>query len=734
MKLFRRAPAKDAAKYLRREAEYQLVSQSAYFDADFYAKQAEANFLNEQEAIAHYLNEGERHGFRPAPNFDPVFYRQRYPDLAWVESLLVHYILHGLSERRQATADGCAADDLARGVGTNSHTYKDPAANSRRDAECSIILQSGNFDAGFYAEQAKAEFSNEQEAVAHYLDEGEGQGFRPAPHFDPVFYRERYPDLTGTESLLVHYILHGISERRQSTADGKRPPRPAPGGLVDEVLASGLFDYSYYQREADVPFADERSAAEHYVTQGEDDWVAPSDIFDPKVYIGSSPDLAGYTGLLLQHYHRYGRHEGRVATLRPDDKMMYGARPYFEDRETILIAAHEASRTGAPIVALTLAEHLSGRFNVIVLLMRDGELVPNFQLASHAVYTIGSRTISVSPEMWAERVVKPIVERFKVVHVVANSVETDLVMNACRYLDMGVLSLIHEFAEYIFPRHRLQDALESSTTVVFSSTLTESSAREYVSPSHFPRTLVFPQGRCLPPPSHDEQVVPAAMEVVLSAAAKGTKICIGCGSVEMRKGVDLFLQAASHCLRQGIPETLFVWIGNGFDPESGYNYSVWLNEHIRRGGLAGHFLSIPALPAERLLPLYRAADVMFLSSRLDPFPNVSIDALWEELPVVCFEDASGIAEYLKKDDILQEMVVPYLDTSAAAEQIMHLLRGEVDARKIRERLGGMARTQFSMETYVDRIVTELELIRAGSNVSESALRTDVSKESVGAPV
>ena len=39
-----------------------------------------------------------------------------------------------------------------------------------------------------------------------------------------------------------------------------------------------------------------------------------------------------------------------------------------------------------------------------------------------------------------------------------------------------------------------------------------------------------------------------------------------------------------------------------------------------------------------LEPVYAMADIFLLSSRLDPFPNVAIDAMLAGLPVVCFEN------------------------------------------------------------------------------------------------
>ena len=71
-------------------------------------------------------------------------------------------------------------------------------------------------------------------------------------------------------------------------------------------------------------------------------------------------------------------------------------------------------------------------------------------------------------------------------------------------------------------------------------------------------------------------------------------------------------------------------------------------------------------------PVYAMADIFMLSSRLDPFPNVTIDAMLAGLPVVCFKDASGVAELLSNHVDLKRLVVPYADPSSAAEVIEQL--------------------------------------------------------------
>ena len=88
----------------------------------------------------------------------------------------------------------------------------------------------------------------------------------------------------------------------------------------------------------------------------------------------------------------------------------------------------------------------------------------------------------------------------------------------------------------------------------------------------------------------------------------------------------------------------FVWIGNGYDPENDLGYSVYLADQIRRAGLQEHVFFIAETTA--IETAYEEADLLLLSSRLDPLPNVAIDAMTHGVPVLCFNKTTGIADFL----------------------------------------------------------------------------------------
>ena len=61
-------------------------------------------------------------------------------------------------------------------------------------------------------------------------------------------------------------------------------------------------------------------------------------------------------------------------------KKYRGNKIYLQDRQTIVVVSHEASATGAPILALNICKELSERSNVALILLKGGELVESFEV------------------------------------------------------------------------------------------------------------------------------------------------------------------------------------------------------------------------------------------------------------------------------------------------------------------------------------------------------------------
>ena len=93
-----------------------------------------------------------------------------------------------------------------------------------------------------------------------------------------------------------------------------------------------------------------------------------------------------------------------------------------------------------------------------------------------------------------------------------------------------------------------------------------------------------------------------------------------------------------------------------------------------------------------------------MTSRLDPLPNVAIDALLKSTPVHCFEKACGIASIYKKNDLLyKNLVAPYWDIDGMARQISDLIRDKNKYEILANICEIEAKRTFCRSRYIDRL-------------------------------
>jgi glycosyltransferase involved in cell wall biosynthesis/regulator of replication initiation timing len=478
--------------------------------------------------------------------------------------------------------------------------------------------------------------------------------------------------------------------------------RAAAESVAAVVRASDLFDGHAYAARLGHPDTD---PALHYVLVGEHLRLKPSDRFDPTYYRERYPDIARARVNGLAHYFSHGRQEGRRA-VSVAAGFRYDRSRIDTGRDTILLIVHEASRTGAPILAYNIARRLRRTYNVVAVLLAGGELVPHFEESCSAV--IGPLTYADWHPVEAKYLVAELTASYKVLLAIVNSIESRLVVPALAARLVPTVILVHEFASYTRPAGAMGQALDWSTQVVFSADLVADAARREHPTLTGRQIHVLRQGQCDLPPGRNGGPAARSVEdlapVFRPAGAENALVVLGCGTVLFRKGIDLFLScaaavAAAHPKRP----VRFVWVGQGYDPEKDATYSSYLADQIVHSGLEGVVAFVDEIPD--LDPAYALADAFFVSSRLDPLPNVAIEAALRGLPVVCFEGGSGMAEVLGVDSIARRCVVPHLDAAAAARVIAEFADDEHARTEVGDATRRLARSAFDMDNYVSRIET-----------------------------
>ena len=179
-------------------------------------------------------------------------------------------------------------------------------------------------------------------------------------------------------------------------------------------------------------------------------------------------------------------------------------------------------------------------------------------------------------------------------------------------------------------------------------------------------------------------------------------VVLGLGAVQIRKGVDLFLSTAARA-RRIAPHVRFrfVWIGDGYDPVRDSAYSAYLASQIVRSDLTETVAILDAV--DDLDPAYDAADVLFMSSRLDPQPNVGVIAMTRGMPTVCFDRATGTAEILSADPETRALVVPHMDAHAAAELICRLASDPAAFAAMKRATARVGNAAYDMGAYISQV-------------------------------
>ena len=507
--------------------------------------------------------------------------------------------------------------------------------------------------------------------------------------FDAPWYLAQYPDVAASGiDPYAHYVANGKKEGRLPRA----PKAPAPAVEPSPRQA-------WWRRWLDRQGAG--ALAETTSLGGTGAAAANDEAFDAEFYLLQYPDIASAGVDPYEHYTSHGKSEGRHG-VRPRLQIADGGIPFDPARETVLVVAHEASRTGAPVLSLNLVTSLDKRYNVIAMLLGDGPLTDDFRRG--CTWLVGPMDLRGAP-VRASVIIDQLVALHRPKFAVVNSIESRVVLEPLARHGIATVSLVHEFAAYTRPRAEFRNALHWADETVFSTPLTRESAY-----SEFPDLAdkafaVLPQGRCeLPVAARDEDERRREDSRLLSAMrprgkADDSFVILGAGFVQQRKGVDLFIQCASHVMAsERGRHCRFVWIGSGYDPERDMAYSVYLADQLRRSGLDKVVKIIGETSS--IETAYRAADVLLLSSRLDPLPNVAIDAMAHGLPVVCFDKTSGIANVLVEEGLRDTLVANYLDTHDMASKVLDLASSPDLRQHIRQRVLEVVDSRFNMETYV----------------------------------
>ena len=386
-------------------------------------------------------------------------------------------------------------------------------------------------------------------------------------------------------------------------------------------------------------------------------------------------------------------------------KEIKGKLAYNKEKETIIIVSHEGSATGAPILALNICREMKSKYNIIVLLIRDGEIRQEFLDESN---TLLIPRLGIVTKQLVEKSLKKLSPKNKPKYAIINSIVSAGTIQPIRKCGIATITLIHEFACYVRPYEIMNNVGIWSSEIIFSSPLTHNDILDKYPQLRNRKHHILPQGPCV---RKNEKLVTENTKIetiddgmrYLSELKEDDILILGAGQIQPRKGVDIFISVANHINKiKGNKALKYLWIGDGYDPDYDFMLSVWLQDQITRSGLSEKLMIIRNTTVYK--KMIERADLFLMTSRLDPLPNVAIDSMYAGIPMLCFEKACGIADYMVRDKILKtSLVSQYLDVNQMGEKAFDLINNETKYREVAKTCKQRAIEWFNIDNYVKKL-------------------------------
>jgi len=330
----------------------------------------------------------------------------------------------------------------------------------------------------------------------------------------------------------------------------------------------------------------------------------------------------------------------------------------------LLVVGHNASRSGSPLVLLRLIRWLAANtdWQIDIALREAGPLLPEFAAKARAVRVLHAGRSPRRPWRGGPQVV----DGTGYDAVYCNSSPSLLSLGA--RMQAPVLLHLHELTSSI--RRTLPGA---------AGRLIATCPVHYIVPSPSLTRMLMSEHDVR---AVDITVVPEivdASEIPLRPIPHGgVPLVLGCGTIEWRKGTDLFVQLAVAYRARYQQPARFAWLGSG-SPDDEWT----VQQELGKAGGGVELLPHTSKP----LDIIASSRVLALTSREDPFPLVAIEAALTGRPVLCFRAAGGMVELAEAGG---GFAIPYLDIGAMADRLHELLIDEELSRRIGVKARGFA--------------------------------------------
>ena len=343
--------------------------------------------------------------------------------------------------------------------------------------------------------------------------------------------------------------------------------------------------------------------------------------------------------------------------------------------KNILFVSHDANRAGAQILLLRflrlLKENEDFKFSI---LLKEGGIIENEFIEIAPTY-FWKRPKPSGKKSFLSKIIKRftnkdrhkinVIETLKKQNfdlIVSNTIANGDVLPFLKQLNIPIKTYVHELEmgiqQYTKPEYFTNVKTLSDTFIACAESVKENLIINH----HIDTTLIKVLPSLLPESALKYKSDSFANEnlrrnynIPLDALLIG-----GMGTVDIRKGVDIFMQVASKLKNR--PDFFFLWVG-GQEKEVDYKNFLIDKNRLELENI------IFQVSVENPLDYMSIFDIFFVSSREDPYPLVVLEAAMLSKPVICFDKAGGAKDFVENDC---GVVMEYLNIENVVNTIIEL--------------------------------------------------------------
>ncbi|NOU47318.1 MAG: glycosyltransferase, partial [Bacteroidales bacterium] len=748
-------------KILEKVKDYnnlQIIGDSSFFDSNYYLRihaDVKETGIN---PIYHYHYYGWKEGRNPSQLFDTVFYLSTYKDVkqAGIDPLL-HFLHTGKKEGRLPKTFKINESDCAKQADINAFSEPDDNHEFKIAVVCHIYYTGLADELISYLYNIPIAYDLYISTSPENVENIKDLFFKHLPNIKIQVNgyinkgRDIAPFVQILESNLMEYDLvckiHTKSSTHNFNLNGWR------GYLLDNLLGHPKVIqeiFSAFSKNQNIgliwpvvyPYLDHLGIAKGWGNSGYNDQnlIAaqthfpelnlsdiPSDFafpagsmfwFRPKALLSLAgkkfdsdtfePENHQIDGTLA---HAIERLFGIIATKEGfENKTVFFSQELLNklekkhirlpDTKSILFIAHDLFRAGAEMLLLHILQwmHDYTSFNIYVLAIKKGadggKLLTAYQKVSKVI-------------LWEEYCSKhdeyEAIERIKqecgsIDLIYGNTIVSSGLFKLLRVFEAPFISHIHELEQSInkYSTPEIRSNMKEFTSVFIACSLPVE--KNLINNHEIPIQKIQCVHEFIKPtlPS----LVSRSLQRELLGLPSDKTIVWGCGTIYWRKGTDLFIETARKLKDNGIEDFIFCWIGENYWNNDSHEWGYW--DAMEKYIIQNELNDILIFQGESDNPrrYFMAGDIFYLPSREDPFPLVCLEAAECGLPIICFEGAGGMNEFVETD---AGFVVPYLDTNEAALAIEKLINNKQSCIE----MGSIARSKLLKKYSTDLAVPEI---------------------------